>query len=68
MTYETLLFSIEDNIARITLNRPERINAVTMADLKRVAKRLFLADELTFSVVGQPKGVTPTASAPEPRS
>ena len=29
MTYETVLFSIEDNIARITLNRPERINAVT---------------------------------------
>jgi 2-(1,2-epoxy-1,2-dihydrophenyl)acetyl-CoA isomerase len=29
MTYETLLFSIEDNIARITLNRPGRINAIT---------------------------------------
>lgn len=29
MTYETLLFSIENNIARITLNQPERINAIT---------------------------------------
>lgn len=29
MTYETLLFSIEDSIARITLNRPDRINAIT---------------------------------------
>ncbi len=48
--------------------REDRINAVTMADLKRVAKRLFLADELTFSVVGQPQGLTATAPAPEPRS
>ena len=47
--------------------RADRINAVTMADLKRVAKRLFLADQLTFSVVGQPKGLTATAPTPEPR-
>lgn len=48
--------------------RADRIDAVTMTDLKRVAKRLFLTDELTFSVVGQPKGLTATAPAPEPRS
>ena len=47
--------------------RADRINAVTMADLKRVAKRLFLADQLTFSVVGQPKGLTATAAAPGER-
>jgi 2-(1,2-epoxy-1,2-dihydrophenyl)acetyl-CoA isomerase len=29
MTYETLLFSVDNSIARITLNRPERINAIT---------------------------------------
>lgn len=65
-----LLVSLQRNGRPIDYldGRVERINAVTMADLKRVAKRLFLADELTFSVVGQPKGVTPTASAPEPRS
>ncbi|UUX51894.1 insulinase family protein [Nisaea acidiphila] len=48
--------------------RPERIDSVTMEDLKRVAKRLFLADELTFVVVGQPKDLKPTAPVPEPRS
>ena len=65
-----LLVSLQRNGRPIDYldGRVERINAVTMADLKRVAKRLFLADELTFVVVGQPKGVTPTASAPEPRS
>lgn len=65
-----LLVSLQRNGRPIDYldGRVERINAVTMADLKRVAKRLFLADELTFSVVGGPKGVTPTASAPEPRS
>jgi 2-(1,2-epoxy-1,2-dihydrophenyl)acetyl-CoA isomerase len=29
MSYETLLFSITDNIARITLNRPDRMNSFT---------------------------------------
>lgn len=29
MSYETLLFAIEDGIARLTLNRPDRINAIT---------------------------------------
>lgn len=48
--------------------RPEFIESVTMEDLKRVAKRLFLAEELTFVVVGQPVGLEPTAPLPEPRS
>ncbi|MEO9959047.1 MAG: pitrilysin family protein, partial [Nisaea sp.] len=65
-----LLVSLQRNGRPIDYldHREERINAVTMADLKRVAKRLFLTDELTFSVVGQPKGLTATAPAPEPRS
>lgn len=37
--------------------RPDLINAVTMADLKRVAKRLFLPEELTLVVVGDPVGL-----------
>jgi len=48
--------------------RPGLIDSVTMADLKRVAKRLFHADELTFVVVGQPKDLKATAPVPEPRS
>ena len=65
-----LLVSLQRNGRGIDYldGREDRINAVTMADLKRVAKRLFLADELTFSVVGQPQGLTATAPAPEPRS
>lgn len=27
--YETILFSVEDNVARITLNRPDRLNSFT---------------------------------------
>lgn len=65
-----LLVSLQRNERPIDYldHRVERIDSVTMADLKRVAKRLFLADELSFVVVGQPKGLTPTAPAPEPRS
>jgi 2-(1,2-epoxy-1,2-dihydrophenyl)acetyl-CoA isomerase len=29
MTYETLLFTIESSVARLTLNRPDRLNAFT---------------------------------------
>ena len=35
------------------------INAVTLDDVKRVAKRLFEGQEPIVTVVGKPKGVTP---------
>lgn len=65
-----LLVSLQRNGRPIDYldHREERINAVTMADLKRVATRLFLPDELTFAIVGQPKGVSATAPVPAPRS
>ncbi|MDA0340073.1 MAG: pitrilysin family protein [Proteobacteria bacterium] len=44
------------------------IEAITMSDLKRVAKRLFQADELTFAVVGKPTGLVATRPAPDPES
>jgi 2-(1,2-epoxy-1,2-dihydrophenyl)acetyl-CoA isomerase len=31
MSYETILFSIDDDIARLTLNRPEKLNSFTAA-------------------------------------
>jgi len=37
--------------------RNERVEAVTMADVKRVAARLFRPDELLFVVVGEPVGL-----------
>jgi len=41
------------------------IDAVTLDDVKRVAKRLLDADALTFVIVGRPDGVTGTQAAPE---
>lgn len=40
--------------------RNDRVNAVTLEDVKRVATRLIKPDNLFFVVVGDPKGVTPT--------
>ncbi len=38
-------------------NRNSMIEAVTMADIQRVAARLFKPEELQFVVVGQPEGM-----------
>ena len=40
--------------------RAEIIDAVTLADVNRVAKRLLDPAKLSFVVVGDPKDVTPT--------
>lgn len=40
--------------------RNDKVNAVTAADVKRVAASLFRPDDLRFVVVGQPEGVTAT--------
>jgi zinc protease len=40
-------------------NRNAMINAVTQADVRRVAKRLFEGKEPIITVVGKPKGLTP---------
>ena len=37
--------------------RNDRINAVTLDDVNRVAKRLMNPDTLTFVVVGQPENL-----------
>jgi zinc protease len=40
--------------------RNARVEAVTMEDVKRVARALFRPEDLAFIVVGQPVGVTAT--------
>ncbi|WP_103332153.1 M16 family metallopeptidase [Pseudotabrizicola formosa] len=42
------------------LTRNAKVEAVTMADVKRVAATLFREADLRFVVVGQPEGVTAT--------
>jgi zinc protease len=44
--------------------RPKRINAVTLDDVKRVAKRLLDPAKLSFVVVGDPQGLTPDEVMP----
>ncbi|MDJ0608805.1 MAG: pitrilysin family protein [Kiloniellales bacterium] len=44
--------------------RNDLIEAVTLEDVRRVAKRLYDAEELTVVVVGMPEGVSPTREAP----
>ncbi|MEM7335730.1 MAG: enoyl-CoA hydratase/isomerase family protein, partial [Chloroflexota bacterium] len=39
MTYETLLFDLEDGVATVTMNRPEAANALNL----QMAKDLFYA-------------------------
>lgn len=41
------------------------INAVTLADVQRVARRMLDPKQLTVVVVGKPERVEPTAEAPE---
>ena len=40
--------------------RNDKVNAVTMQDVQRVASRLFRADDLRFVIVGEPEGVIAT--------
>ncbi len=40
--------------------RNDKVNAVTLADVKRVAASLFRAEDLRFVIVGQPTGVQST--------
>ena len=39
--------------------RNAQVEAVTLGDLKRVAKRLLKTDDLIVTVVGKPKGLAP---------
>ncbi|MGI8839456.1 MAG: enoyl-CoA hydratase-related protein, partial [Caulobacteraceae bacterium] len=43
-TFETLLYSVEEGIATITLNRPERLNAFTTAMMVEMIAAFDLTD------------------------
>lgn len=45
--------------------RNDRINAVTLEEINRVARRLYRADDLRFVVVGQPDGLESSDAAGE---
>jgi zinc protease len=45
--------------------RNDFIEAVSLEDARRVARRIYQADDLSVVVVGQPEGVTPTRAVPD---
>jgi 2-(1,2-epoxy-1,2-dihydrophenyl)acetyl-CoA isomerase len=57
MTYETILLDIADNIATITLNRPERLNAAPPQMANDIADALDnLGDARVLMITGAGKG------------
>jgi zinc protease len=58
----SLLLAVQvNNLGKDYLDkRPSLINAVTLADIKRVAKKLLRPEALTVVIVGQPKGIKST--------
>ncbi len=54
MEYQTLLFEIKDGIALITINRPDKLNALNdqvMAELADVARRLATDDAIRGAIL-----------------
>ena len=54
MTYETLLFEIRDGIAFITINRPDKLNALNdqvMAELADAAERIAVEQEVRGAII-----------------
>ncbi len=51
MGYETILFSVEDGIARLTFNRPDRLNSFTAAMHGEVADALTAAEDPAVRVL-----------------
>jgi enoyl-CoA hydratase len=45
MDYETILYEVRDGTARVTLNRPEKLNAISRAMLEELNHALWEADD-----------------------
>lgn len=60
MPYETILFEVADGIARLTLNRPDRLNSFTTVMHEEVAAALAIVDQdaavRTLVVTGAGRG------------
>lgn len=64
-TASVLMGLQESNLSIDYLDRREALfQAITLDDMKRVARRLYRPDQLTVVVVGMPDGVTATAPVP----
>ena len=54
MSYETLLFDIRDGVATVTVNRPDKLNALNdqvMAELGDAAERITTAPEIRGAII-----------------
>ena len=54
MTYQTLLFDVRDSLAFVTVNRPEKLNALNdqvMAELTLVAERITVEPEIRGAII-----------------
>jgi zinc protease len=54
---QLMYFNVEDFGLDYVDRRNAEVEAVTLADVKRVAKRIFAADDLFITIVGKPKGL-----------
>src|SRR3546814_15589404 len=56
-SYETILFSLDNSIARLTLNRPDRLNSFTVRMHEEVADALGkLGDARVLVITGAGRG------------
>jgi enoyl-CoA hydratase len=54
MTYQTLLFEVRDGVAFVTVNRPDKLNALNdqvMAELGDAAERITTAPEIRGAII-----------------
>jgi len=54
MTYQTLLFEIRDGVALVTINRPDKLNALNdqvMAELGNAAERIATEDAIKGAII-----------------
>ena len=54
MTYQTLLFEIRDGIAFVTVNRPDKLNALNdqvMMELGKAAERIASEPEIRGAIL-----------------